>query len=218
MTFHSKIFGWQYVWRDFADEMGGELRDDPASPNQDMIEVSVQVPGKPWRLTFYSYVTRGRKRANGTTVVLPFQGADQFVFSVSNQKGGFSLGKLFGLQDIEIGDAEFDGKFIVQASHKFKVVELFGDLTLRDLLLGQEGALELKIVDDPKFFLPEWPVPPEHRVLLYRQDAIVDDFTRLKSVYDLMVGVLERIRAVGANKRPDELTIPPRALRSVFLK
>jgi len=218
MTFHSKMFGWQYVWLDFADEMGVKQKDEGASSDEAITEVSVKVPGKPWQLTFYPYVNHGKKRTSGTTVVLPFQGADQFVFSVFHQKGGWSLGKLFGLQDIEIGDAEFDGKFIVQASQKFKVVELFGDLTLRDQLLAQEGALELKIVADAKSVSPEWPVPSDHRVLLYTQDTIIDDFTRLKSVYSLMIGVLERIRAVGAKKRPDELTIPPRALRSVFLK
>src|SRR5262249_1283220 len=214
MALHSRIFGWQYVWKEFADEMGGSAADDGISPEA----ISVQVPYKPWRLTYYPHATKGKKTVAGTTVVLPFQSPDPFTFGVFNGKGTWSLGNLFGSQGYGVGDGEFDGKFIVQGSDKVKVGGLFGDLALRDRLLEQEGFLELKIVADPKQFSPEWPVPPDHKVLLYTQEPVIDDFIRLKSVYDLMVGVLERIRAVGANKRPGELTIPPRALRSVFLK
>jgi len=215
MKLHTKMYGWQYVWREFADSKQGQVEGEDQA---DSYAIRLPVPGKPWTISFFPRATKSKKGAAGTTAVVAFQSHNGFAFRIFNEKKTSAIGKLFGMEDIQIGDAEFDSKFIVQATEKLKVVELFGNLALRDLILEQQGNLDFKIIDDAQGLSPEWQVPAGYKALVFTQDTLIDDYERLSAIFTLLVGILEGIRAVGANKLPGQETIPPKALRSIFLK
>ena len=70
--------------------------------------------------TQYSHVTYTRMRA-------PYINPEGFRYTIY-RKGLFSdLGKLLGMQDIEVGDPEFDEAFIIKANDEGRVRELFAD-------------------------------------------------------------------------------------------
>ena len=67
-----------------------------------------------------SYVAYTRMRA-------PYVNPEGFRFTIY-RKGVFSdLGKLLGMQDIEVGDPDFDEAFIIKGNDESKVRDLFAD-------------------------------------------------------------------------------------------
>jgi len=219
MKLHSKIYGWDYVWRDFADEMKGQLVEDESTGKPSITSLYVPVPAESWILTFNPFVYRGHKTHTGTTVTAAFNALDDFSFAIYNEKLGSQFSKLLGMQDLQIGEAAFDSKFIVQGSDKARVLDLFGDVQLQDLVLAQPESLQFRILaETSSAFHSEWRVPPGYKVLAYTQESLVDDFNVLQSIYELMVISLKQLCAIGATGTPISQPAPQRALRSVFLQ
>ena len=69
----------------------------------------------------------------------PYINSEGFRFTIY-RKGIFSgLGKMLGMQDIEVGDPEFDEAFIIQGNNEPRVQHLFADRALRALVQAQTG-------------------------------------------------------------------------------
>jgi hypothetical protein len=194
MKMHTKIYGWDYVWRDFADEMQAELSIEESQSKSIIKSMHVPVGNKPWTITINPNIHKGKGIHTGTTFTAAYRAKDNFVFAIHTEKWLDHFGKLFGMQDYQIGDDEFDHKFIVQGNDKAKVLDLFSDQALRDLIMLQP-SLQLRILSDASIFLSEWKVPKDHNVLIYTQETLIDDFDHLKSVYDLLVAVLNQLDA-----------------------
>src|SRR5438105_1695994 len=102
MSIHSDLFGWDYVWRNFADEKGGNAVEgaDAAA----LVGLSIPAKEIASTLIFTPFVHHGRKKSKGTTVMASFQPADSFVFSIQAEKLTDQVGKAFGLQDVQVQD------------------------------------------------------------------------------------------------------------------
>jgi hypothetical protein len=71
----------------------------------------------------------------------PYVSPEGFRFSV-NRKGFFSdLGKLLGMQDIEVGEPDFDEAFIIKANDEGKVCALFANPKIRQMIQDQPQIL-----------------------------------------------------------------------------
>jgi hypothetical protein len=105
------------------------------------------------------------------------------------------LGKLLGMQDIEIGDAEFDQAFVVQSNNETRTRALLADQKLRDLLLSQSN-ITLKVIDDEGRFGPNF---DEHVDELYFETAsVIKDIERLKSLFDLFAETMHQLCTIGS--------------------
>jgi hypothetical protein len=108
-----KLFGpsQNEIWQHVAAGVGGQF--DPAGFWKGGGKISVEV-GE-WTLTLDTYtVSTGKSSVTFTRMRAPYVNADGFRFVV-HRVGWFTpVQKLFGMQDIEIGQAPFDDHFVVK--------------------------------------------------------------------------------------------------------
>jgi hypothetical protein len=112
------------------------------------------------------------------------------------RKGLFSeLGKLLGMQDIEVGDPEFDEAFIVKGTDESRVRELFSDPEVRSLMLAQP-QIRLEVKDSEGWFGPSFPEDVDE--LHFQVVGVIKDVDRLKGLFDLFAVVLDRLCRIGS--------------------
>src|SRR3954467_14365371 len=131
------------AWRRLGEEAGADFIDGGFWKGS---EVKAHVG--PWAVTLDTYtVHTGHAHFTYTRMRAPYVNPDGFRFTVY-RKGLFSeLGKLLGMQDIEVGEPEFDEAFILQGNDESRVRDLFAEAGLRSLALAQT-SLRLSVKDD----------------------------------------------------------------------
>jgi len=125
----------------------------------------------------------------------PFVNRDGFRFTIY-RRGLFSdLGKLLGMQDIEIGDAEFDRDFVIKGNNEAQVLTLFGSLRVRQLIQAQ-SSIRLEVKDDEGWFSANFPEGVDE--LYFQVVGVVKDVERLKSLYALFAETLNHLCHIGS--------------------
>ncbi|WP_218081424.1 hypothetical protein [Anthocerotibacter panamensis] len=161
----------------------------------------IQVQFKKWTITldFFS-PARGHSSTTGnihtvyTRVRAPYHNEDQFRFKIY-RKGFFSdLGKRFGMQDVAVGDPDFDEAFIVQGNNSQKLRALFGDPEIRRLLMLQPEVY-LEVRDDEGWFGQEFPDGVDE--LAFQIAGRITDVGQLKALWDLFAAILDRLCHLG---------------------
>jgi hypothetical protein len=138
--------------------------------------------------TGHAHFTYTRMRA-------PYVNPEGLRFTVY-RKGLFSeLGKLLGMQDIEVGDPEFDEAFIVKGTDEAKVRELFADPEVRSLLTAQP-QIRLEVKDSEGWFGPSFPEDVDE--LHFQVVGVIKEADRLKALFDLFAAVLDRLCRIGS--------------------
>src|SRR5260370_29854462 len=101
--------GYEDVWRPLSAEIGAEFVKGGLGKSH-----KVQSRVGPWTITLDSHtVSNGESSVTYTRMRAPYKNPDAFRFKIY-RKGLFSnLGKMLGMQDIEVGDPEFDLAFII---------------------------------------------------------------------------------------------------------
>lgn len=194
MKMHSNIYGWDYVWRDFADEKGGKVIQDDTQSGSPVMAIHIPVPESRDMLTIKPWLPSGKKAFEATFATISFPSKDDFAFAVWTEHKIDQLHKVLGMQDVRIGEDKFDKKFIVQANNEILVKQLFADSTLCELLLEQ-NTCELRLVPDASEHFPDHHIPAGHSVILYAADQLVDKFENLEAISNILQQVLERIHA-----------------------
>lgn len=188
-----EIFGpsKEEVWTRLSDEIeadfvdGGFLRGD---------KIIAKV--KNWVITLDTYtVSDGKTSTTFTRMRAPYVNKDGFRFKIY-RKGFFSnFGKLFGLQDIEVGFSEFDEEFIIKGNDTEKLCKLFSNFKIRELIqLQREISLEVK--DDEGWFGIEFPQGVDE--LYFQVYGIIKDVDRLKNLYYLFAEILNQLCIIGS--------------------
>src|SRR4051794_24396727 len=100
------------VWRELCREIGADFVEGGFWKGQ-----KVQAHVGPWTITLDTYsVHTQHSHVTYTRMRAPYVNPDGFRFTVY-RTGFFSdLGKLLGMQDIEVGDFEFDEAFILKGT------------------------------------------------------------------------------------------------------
>jgi hypothetical protein len=179
------------VWRQLSQEIGAEFVEGGFWKGQ-----KIQVHVKPWTITLdtftvntqHSHVTYTRMRA-------PFLNPEGFRFTIY-RKGIFSdLGKLLGMQDIEVGDPEFDESFIIKGNDESRVVNLFSDSKVRQMIQDQP-KIRLDVKDSEGWFGPKFPEDVDE--LHFQVVGVITDAERLKALFDLFAAVLDQLCRIGS--------------------
>lgn len=114
----------------------------------------VQATHEEWTVTLDNYVfSTGKVILVFTRMRAPYVNPAGFRFNVY-RKGFFGdLAKTLGMQDIAIGDEDFDRAFIVKSSDEGRVRELLSDANIRRLI-AQQPDIQFSVRDDEGWFGP----------------------------------------------------------------
>ena len=105
------------------------------------------------------------------------------------------LGKLLGMQDIEVGDPDFDEAFIIKGNDESKVCGLFADPKIRQMIQAQP-KVRLEVKDSEGWFGPKFPEDVDE--LFFQVVGVIKDVERLKARFDLLAAVLDQLCQIGS--------------------
>lgn len=141
----------------------------------------------------HSHVTYTRMRA-------PYINPDGFRFTVY-RAGFFSgLGRFLGLQDVAIGDPDFDDAFIVKGDDESRLVDLFADPNIRNLLHSQT-RIRLYVKNNEGWFGPQFPADADE--IYFETRGVVRDADQLKNLFALFSALLHRLCKIDAAEKRD---------------
>jgi hypothetical protein len=182
------------IWTALREQIGGEV-----IPNGFWHGQKLQVQSGDWTLTLDEYTTMvmaGKVMVpiHHTRMRAPFPNPSGFRFSIHRASIFSSLGTLLGMQDIQVGHAEFDEDFVIKGNDESSVRALCDSERIRALVTAQP-KLRLAIHDDDGWFGTKY--PPTVDVLTFDVAEQIRDVSRLKGIYDVFAETLSRLSAVG---------------------
>jgi len=179
------------VWRQLSEEIGAEFVKGGFWKGG-----KVQAQVGPWTITLDTHTeSSGESSVTYTRMRAPYVNPEGFRFTIY-RKGFFSdLGKLLGMQDIEVGDPEFDEAFIIQGNDEPRVMTLFSDPEIRRLI-GAQPKIKLKVKDSKGWFGPRFPKNVDE--LHFQVVGVIKDVERLKALFELFAAVLDRLCRIGS--------------------
>jgi hypothetical protein len=182
------------IWRKLSEEIDAQY-----------------VPGTFWKgdkvvaehgdltVTLDTYaVSTGHTTIVYTRLRAPYVNPSGFRFSVYRKNVFSGIGKLFGMEDVEIGDPQFDHDFIVKATSESRVRELLADVRIRDLIAKQK-EIQFSVKDDEGWFGSKFPEGVDE--LYFTVAGVIKDIDRLKLLFELFAETLDRLTRMGAADR-----------------
>jgi hypothetical protein len=156
----------------------------------------VQAHFKNWTITLDTYtVSTGHAHQTFTRIRAPFVSRDEFRFRIYRKTAFSDLGKMIGIQDIEVGhSAQFDEDFIIQGNDESKIRTLFANQEIRRLI-NEQPKIRLELRDDEGFFRKHYPEGVD--ALYFQVPGVIKDVEQLKRLFDLFAEVLEELNRIG---------------------
>lgn len=184
------------AWRQLCNEIGTEFIEGGFWKGS-----KVQAHVGPWTVTLDTHtVHTGHAHFKYTRMRAPYVNPDGFRFTIYSKGLLSELGKLLGMQNIEVGDPEFDETFVVKGSDEARVRELFADPEVRSLMLAQR-QVHLSVKDDEGWFGARFPEGVDE--LHFQVVGEIRDVERLKGLFDLFAAVLDRLCRIGSAYKED---------------
>lgn len=119
----------QSFWQELANEYCGTLTVKQAI-SKDLECLSMQIPYRQYFVEFTESDTHPLKISCKLEPLQPFE------FAISYEDTLEKLLKLFGQQDIQVGDEEFDRRYLVQGKDAGVVAELLSSSRMKTILLS----------------------------------------------------------------------------------
>jgi hypothetical protein len=179
------------VWRQLCQEIGAEFVEGGFWKGK-----KVQAHVGPWTITLDSYtVSDGHSSTTFTRMRAPYVNPEGFRFTIYRKSFFSDMGKLLGMQDIEVGDPEFDEAFIIKGNDEGKVSRLFADAKIRQMIQAQP-KIRLEVKDSEGWFGPRFPEDVDE--LHFQVVGVIKDVERLKALFDLFAAVLDQLCRIGS--------------------
>jgi hypothetical protein len=167
------------IWRQLAAQTGASFVDGGFWKG-DKVEAS---HGE-WRITL-EIVAYGKAQA--TRLRAPFVNPDGFRFTVYRKQIFSELGKILGMQDVNVGQPDFDRDFIIQGTDEAKLRRLFANARIRELIAAQP-QIHFTVKEAPGLFTRDLfaEVPPENvNALEFLIIGVLKEKERLRLLFDL---------------------------------
>jgi len=178
------------VWRQLSQEIGAEFVEGGLWTGS-----RVQAHVGPWTVTLDIGKSDEDGKSTVTRMRAPYINPEGFRFTIY-RKGLFSdLGKLLGMQDIEVGDPEFDEAFIIKGNDESKAATLFSNPKIRQLIQDQP-TIRLDVKDSEGWFGPKFPEDVDE--LHFQVVGVIKDAERLKALFELFAAVLDQLCRIGS--------------------
>jgi hypothetical protein len=127
----------QAGWREAASQAG--LAYEPGSFWGKSPFISGVFHGRSLALDTFSTNT-GKNRTTYTRLVVALENPAAISLSLSGEGLGSKMGKLVGMKEIQLGDAEFDSRFFVRGEPEMAVQRLLANSSLRQKLLDARSV------------------------------------------------------------------------------
>ena len=179
------------VWSQLSNELGADFLESGFFKNGKVI-----LDYNNWEITLDTYtVHTGKTNITYTRMRAPYVNKDGFRFTIYRKSVFSWLGKMFGKQDIELGDTFFDEDFIIQGEPESSVIKLFSNRKIKELIQLQP-QIHLQVKDDEGWFAKKFPEGVDE--LYFQVVGVIKDKERLKSLFDLFAIVLEELCKMGS--------------------
>jgi hypothetical protein len=184
------------IWRQLAAETGASFVEGGFWKG-----AKVEASHGEWRITLEN-VNYGKTQA--TRLRAPYVNPDGFRFRVY-RKGIFSeLGKMLGMQDVEVGQPDFDRDFVIQGTDEAKLRRLFANARIRELIAAQP-QIHFTVKEAPGIFTRDLfaEVLPENvNALEFLTGSVIKDKIkdkeRLRLLFDLFAETLDELCRMGS--------------------
>lgn len=139
------------IWKQIATEIGGEFIEGGFWDNNVVVYKHSE-----WQIILDTCTVTVSTGATTTATTYtrmraPFINKDGLYFNISREGFFSSIGKFFGMQDIEIGDPFFDDQFVIKGNSLEKIKLLLADDRIRELC-QRLPRIHLWIKDDEGMF------------------------------------------------------------------
>lgn len=202
MSILRKLFGpsKEEIWRQLCSEIGTDYVDGGFWKGS-----RVQGRHGEWTIMLDTFTTQ---HSNGksshsithTRIRAPYMNRDGFQFTIY-RKGFFSdIGKMLGMQDVEVGHPNFDEDFIIKGKDEQKLRELFANPKVRELIESQP-SIYLTVRDDEGWFSTAFPDGVDE--LYFKVTGVIKDVERLKALYELFTEILDQLCQIGSAYEDD---------------
>ena len=106
-----------------------------------------------------------------------------------------SIAKIFGAQDVEIGNPEFDKKFIIKTNNEFKLKAFLRNKDLR-VHIENCDKINLQISDREGIWGPKLAVNQFELSFFIKEP--INDIQKLKSIYSLFIEMLKQLKEINS--------------------
>ncbi len=179
------------IWRQLCREAGGQFVDGGFFRGSKAI-----LSHGEWDFTLDTY-SKGssENRRTYTRMRAPYVNRDGFRFEI--YRGGLfsGLGKMLGMQDVEVGFPGFDQDFVIKGNSESRLRQLFANDTLRRLVQLQP-KIHLSIKDDEGWFGKHFPEGVDQ--LEFTCLGVMKDLDQLHDLYDLFAETLDHLCDMGS--------------------
>ena len=184
------------VWRQLSQEISADFIEGGFWRGS-----KIRATVKEWTVTLDTFtVSTGETSITYTRMRAPYVNKDGFRFNIYRTGFFNELGKLLGMQDIEVGYPEFDNEFIIQGNDANKLRLLFADPTIRQLIEAQP-AISLEVKDDEGWFGAHFPQGVDE--LYFQVVGVIKEIERLKLLYELFARILNHLCNIGSAYEDD---------------
>lgn len=155
----------------------------------------VEMKFQNWTIVLDTYtVSTGKSSVTYTRIRAPFVNRGGFRFRVYREGFFSGIAKLFGAQDIVVGDDAFDEAFVVKSNDEAGAARLLSGERVKALFHAQE-SVDLAIKDDDGFWQTHFPENADE--LYFVAGGVIKDVERLKGLFDLFGEVLISLVETG---------------------
>lgn len=189
---YKSIFGKnnREVWMQFSNENSGTFIIGKYG-NLDSVEI-IYLNHKIIFDRYIHYVTAGGRTFDTefTRIRLEFKTPDDLRFRITKHDFINTIGKLFGVQDIEVGDKEFDKMHMIKGNNEIKVQTIFSNQTIKNLLLSHKDIL-LQLFDEEGIF--HEPIQEGNAMLYYISETLIKDKEQLNALLKLYQTLIDQL-------------------------
>lgn len=197
MSFLKSLFGpsREEMWKKLSDEVGADYVDGGFWKGD-----KVEIEHGEWTITLDTYtVSNSSGNSSSSTtytrIRAPYVNPDGFRFNIYRKTFFSPLGKMFGMQDVEVGHPAFDEEFIIKGNSETKLKQLFANERIRGLIEAQPH-IHFSVIDDEGWFSTKYPEGVD--CLKFHVVGILKDVEQLKTLYWLFAETLDHLCAIGS--------------------
>ncbi len=184
------------VWRQLSEEIRAEFIEGGFWKGN-----KVQAHIGPWTVTLDIYTeSTGESSVTYTRLRAPYVNPEGFRFTIYRRNFFSDIGKFLGMQDIEVGDSEFDEAFIIKGNDESRVVSLFSNSKIRQMIQAQP-KIRLDVKDSEGWFGPKFPENVDE--LSFQVVGVIKDVERLKALFNLFAALLDQLCKIGSAYKQD---------------
>ena len=173
----------RHFWQELANELSGMFIIEH-TVSKDLESLFLHLPYKHYRIEFSESDTHPLKITCKLEVNHPFE------FNISYEDSIEKLLKLFGQQDVQVGDEAFDHRYLIQGSDDELIADLFGKSEIKSILLSS-NVFSFNCVNDKR----------DHAIQLSSLvSRTIDSKSALAALFKLFCLTIEKMELLGIIK------------------